>query len=344
MKPRSYYAETKASAVASAAEWLGDHTIKDGLVRSFRFHGFSTNLKVGKPEVIAPYPFGKLAPPVEGAGFGYTSSYAFTLTWTPGTLHLSGDVGELTLTHYHAMANFDEAISWALSSDFDYLLGKSDKRPVYNRDETLKAFRHYIYEEVRDEMFGRMSTRYRGKDVDGKAIYEPYHTGGALGDLRAWRREKPVWTKCRRAGMTRKDFEAELKYWQDDKPRVLYLEERKNDPYRSFDWRNDSPSEFWDYPECLDRLIRLYIHFNKHWQGNIEDLLTHEGRWRLWDEVESKMDSEDGAADVAYGVYGDDPCITRTYTWHDFFMIACIQHGCRMIAAKVGLAEKRVAA
>ena len=344
-KKESYYAEMVRKTKESAARDFGHHMIRDGLVRSFRFNGSTVTRELERPPI--PFPIGKMKNTfVEKANISLSSNYAFTLTWTPGHLTLAGDVGEMVITHYHAMPTLEEATHWALSSDFDYLLSKSDKKKVYNRDETLKQFKAYVYEEVREEMFGRWSQRYAGNDENGKPTYKRYHTGGVLGELRAWRKQEPTWNKCRRAGMKRAEFEAELKYWQEDKPRVLYLEERKrgrfDTPY--FKFGEDRPSDFWEYPDCLDRLVRLYLHFNQHWQGDIKGLLTNKGRWKLWEEVDRAMDSENAAYEVAYGVYGDDPYVSRTYTWRDFYQITAIQHGCRMIRQQLGLEARKEAA
>lgn len=62
----------------------------------------------------------------------------FNLTWAPGTLTLTGDVGEMTITHYNALAEFEEGIAWAANSDYDYLLGKAGVTPdVLHHERTI---------------------------------------------------------------------------------------------------------------------------------------------------------------------------------------------------------------
>lgn len=96
--------------LATAAEWIARHEMRDRPSRSFWF---------SEP--------------------GKGSIYAFALTWSPGTLALSGDIGELVLTHYHAMPTLEEAVAWAGRADADYLLGKSNRKQVINRKATIEG-------------------------------------------------------------------------------------------------------------------------------------------------------------------------------------------------------------
>ncbi len=70
---------------------------------------------------------------------GKGSIYAYCLTWAPGSLTLSGDLGELVIIHYQAMPTFDEAIRWAAGSDLDYLLSKSSRKKVIHRERTVQG-------------------------------------------------------------------------------------------------------------------------------------------------------------------------------------------------------------
>ena len=96
--------------IARASEWIARHEMRDRPSRSFWF-----------------------SEPEKG------SIYAFALTWTPGTMILSGDLGELVLTHYQAMPTLDSAVAWAAHADADYLLGKSNRKQVINREATIEG-------------------------------------------------------------------------------------------------------------------------------------------------------------------------------------------------------------
>lgn len=98
----------KQDAVTRATSWLERHIMTDRQSRSWHFY------KPNKGSV-----------------------YAYSLTWTPGSLFLAGDLGELTLTHYNALHDLESGLSWAASSDADYLLGKSDRKRVFDRQGTI---------------------------------------------------------------------------------------------------------------------------------------------------------------------------------------------------------------
>lgn len=62
--------------------------------------------------------------------------YAFRVVWLPGNLHFSGDLGELSLTHYHALPSWRAAVEWINQSDFHYLMEKSDAKEEFNQEKT----------------------------------------------------------------------------------------------------------------------------------------------------------------------------------------------------------------
>lgn len=78
------------------------------------------------------------------------SEYWFMVTWCPGSLTLSGDVGELTLTHYHAMPTWQEAVKWVSGADHGYLMQKSDKKRVFNEEETIKQIIYMADEHLNE--------------------------------------------------------------------------------------------------------------------------------------------------------------------------------------------------
>jgi hypothetical protein len=54
------------------------------------------------------------------------SFYAYSVTWTPGTIVLAGDLGEMTITHWHALHKFKSGMEWLATAHWDYLLSKVD--------------------------------------------------------------------------------------------------------------------------------------------------------------------------------------------------------------------------
>ncbi len=66
------------------------------------------------------------------------TEYWFRVTWCPSSLLLSGDVGEIVLTHYQAMSTWQEAAKWVLGADHGYLMQKSNKNRKFDQKETIK--------------------------------------------------------------------------------------------------------------------------------------------------------------------------------------------------------------
>lgn len=108
-------------AAETAKGWIAGHEISDRPCRSFHF---------STPEL--------------------GSIYAFSLTWTPGSLVLAGDLGELVLTHYHALKNFEYGLSWAAGSDVQYLLTKSDKKRAFDKEDSIDYLLEYAREHSPD--------------------------------------------------------------------------------------------------------------------------------------------------------------------------------------------------
>lgn len=63
--------------------------------------------------------------------------YGFRVVWLPGVLHLSGDLDELTVTHYVAMPTWPQAVNWVSDASFDYLMSKSTAQKEFNQRRTV---------------------------------------------------------------------------------------------------------------------------------------------------------------------------------------------------------------
>ena len=171
---------SRERAIEDANRNLGKHVIREEPVRSFRFFCPYVNKKVEKGRVDHRPGFVTFLPPIDKGSFSYSSTYCFTLTWTPGHMTILGDIGELVVVHYHAMPTLEEACKWLQSSDFNYLLSKTNVQRQYNRDGTWEEFRRGLNEEVLEHLLGRWDWR-RSK-----------RSHGDRDELRAWRRQKPV--------------------------------------------------------------------------------------------------------------------------------------------------------
>ncbi len=64
-------------------------------------------------------------------------NYAFRVVWIPGNLHFSGDLDEVTFTHYHAMPTWKEAVNWVDRAGFSYLMEKSTAKRKFVQLKTV---------------------------------------------------------------------------------------------------------------------------------------------------------------------------------------------------------------
>lgn len=100
---------------------------------------------------------------------GKGSTYAFVLTWSPGSVNLSGDLGELTVTHWHALHDFAPGMRWMADSHLDYLLRKTGAQDEVDPEATAR----FIIEIAQQELsFGDHSRLDRLKE-----IHRPKYSG-----------------------------------------------------------------------------------------------------------------------------------------------------------------------
>lgn len=223
------YRDMRERALRDAAKELGKHVMREEPVRSFRFHTHYVDKICSRPTRIDRGPgFVTFLPPTEGAKFAYNSTYCFTLTWTPGHMTIVGDIGELTVVHYHAMPTLEDACRWLQSPDFDYLLSKTNEQKQYDADATLKSFLAYINAEVIDHAIG---TPGWGK--------ERRRSNGDIHEMREWRKTQP------RGGQLNVEEENVFE-WLDNRPITVF-----DDPDRDCWqwWRKIAEHCGWGFDE-----------------------------------------------------------------------------------------------
>lgn len=294
-----------------------EHVIREEPVRSFRFHGHWADTLFTKTKVEG-YPFGKVIPPVMGHRFAYTSTYAFTLTWTPGHMTIVGDVGELTVVHYHAMPNLKDACEWLLSSDFDYLMSKTNVQQEFDRQATI------------DHMWSAIS---EGVEEHIKNLNE---------EIAAWQKDKPKWRK--RNGMKEADFEQEMRWWQGDDPNINYNFRKVEEPSYRVDrqyWTEDQ-KRGWSIPDGFDLLFKAWKFLSDecHIHFDPSELMDPDRREQLKEELENWC--VDRGPDEIIGMIVreldyDDYYGTTRYNDRNVWKMAAIQHGCRMILEQLNL-------
>ena len=109
-------------------------------------------------------------------------AYAYSLTWTPGSLFLAGDCGELQVVHYQALAQLEEGLRWAAGSDYDYLLSKTKLRRTYDPEATAREIIR-----MANEAAGESLKNLRAELREWRSSKEEY--GDALDD---WRADRPT--------------------------------------------------------------------------------------------------------------------------------------------------------
>lgn len=84
--------------------------------------------------------------------------YGFHVTWVPGFIHISGDIGDLTLQHYGAFHSLRNAMTWlAHETDDTYQLSKvahGQRIEEFDVERTVQTIEEHIKElaeEGRDE-------------------------------------------------------------------------------------------------------------------------------------------------------------------------------------------------
>ncbi|MEH0194526.1 hypothetical protein V7S57_02205 [Caulobacter sp. CCNWLY153] len=144
---------------------------------------------------------------------GMGSAYAFSITWTPGSIALAGDVGEITLTN-HSLGNLVGALSWAATSDTSYLLEKTDRRKVYDPQQTAADIIGFANESALWEEGDRLKDhrRWLRERPDPYAWVEPWTNGEyhwwdqAPGEWEMWAEDRPAPRAFTKERASRKDF------------------------------------------------------------------------------------------------------------------------------------------
>lgn len=98
-----------------------------------------------------------------------TGIYGFRITFAPGSLMISGDIGDLIVNHYSFTDPWNAA-AWVNGAEWDYFMGKAAAKKEYDRDETAQHIVSHAYEHLR--MGDRHGMKLMERIVD--------HFGGSL--------------------------------------------------------------------------------------------------------------------------------------------------------------------
>jgi len=78
-----------------------------------------------------------------------TGIYSFRVTWAPGVLVVSGDIGDATYRIWPSAATLWGAIELVHRAGYDYLTGKSTAKTEFDREATVRSLLHHADEAMR---------------------------------------------------------------------------------------------------------------------------------------------------------------------------------------------------
>lgn len=78
------------------------------------------------------------------------SAYAYRVTWCPYNLIVTGDIGEIVITHY-SFTDPWAAAAWINGADFDYCMSKSNVQKTYSPEATVQGIIEDIYAARRED-------------------------------------------------------------------------------------------------------------------------------------------------------------------------------------------------
>lgn len=239
-----------------------------------------------------------------------SSFYAYSVTWTPGTLVVAGDIGDLTVNHWHAMRTIEGTMDWLDGIDFDYFMGKSTQREQFDPDATVEDIARAANEPAIEMLNGYNP----GRHGFGRRSYGHRH------DLQRYRRERLAALLDWDQDETEWAVLGRVQNWRaiypDQRPVLAdYLPEKPEQPRITrvanpkYDRRK--PLADYDIPDGWKRWAAIWHECLDYEDPNI--VFTAEGRRRLKEEMRGKVDNERDAVDFAYSIGLDD--YYGTYNW-----------------------------
>jgi hypothetical protein len=242
--------------------------------------------------------------------FSPSSTFAFTLTWAPGVLSLSGDVGELSIVHYSTLDTFEDGIRWTLKADYDYLMGKSGVQKVYDPQAT--------YESILKDANRNVITALMGEHVFNRKLQRYVMSGGFRDDMRSYREgvnEAVV------------DFEKATAAWQDgdrstEQPVLkdfMPFDPRENDEYRDFQSTNGKVWRDW---------LLLWEHLGN---GDQENIFKAQCRREIRSHLRDLCDNQHELVEMMHEMGYEDYYGTDIYPDRSRWQVAAIKHGCQLL-------------
>lgn len=324
-----------------------EHIFVPAPSQSFSFFGHSRELRYS-PQLTR-----------ESVRVFRSSAYSFEITWRPGHILLTGDLGELTLVQKHAMPSFKEALEWVVDADYDYLMGKTNVKKVYDAEATYEYLIHMANREAIELLLGHSEW----SSQDQRYIRK----NGVRHDIRRYRNE------CKEAAL---EFEAALAEYAageqvEGEPRLedfLPYKEEFGAILQSNGWKNSvfilSREDYSNVHYTVSRAWEVYgyetwvsfwiaLRANGYYDptANPDDpdahptfVLNPRNRQELKEEIRNLCDQQHEIVKFLRDAGFDDYYGSDIYPEQTKWQIDAIKHGCKMLLAKVnadeGLATK----
>ena len=234
-----------------------------------------------------------------------SSFYAYAVTWTPGTLVVSGDLGDLTVNHWHAMPTLEATMDWLDGIEFDYFMEKYTQQRVYDQDATVEEIASNANEAALESM------------KNHRDAWREYRRD-SLEQLLEWDRDETQWAVLGRVpsrwwsvNPTQRPI---LSDYLGEKPEPLRIERVR---YPKHDHRN--PLNDYEIPEGWRLWAAIWHECLDYEDPNI--VFTAEGRRRLKDEMHGRLESQDGAITFcqSIGLYDYYGAYRYTYRQRSLF-------------------------
>jgi hypothetical protein len=215
---------------------FSEHVFVPAPSQSFSFFGHSRELKYVPQKTK------------ESSLVSRSSFYSFEITWRPGHIILTGDLGELTLVQKFAMPTFKEAMEWVVDADYEYLMSKTGVKKTYDADATYKYLIHSANREAIEHLLGHSEWSPK----ENRYI----RRGGVRADVRRYRAE------CKEATVELEKALSEyaLGDQSDESPKLedfLPYEEEFGSILRTRDWETEKLSRA-DYPDVHRTISRTW--------------------------------------------------------------------------------------
>ena len=321
-----------------------EHTFVPAPSQSFSFFGHSRELRYVPQKTT------------ESMRVSPSSAYSFEITWRPGHILLTGDLGELTLVQKFAMPTFKEALEWVVKADYDYLMGKTSVKKDYDPDATYEYLIQTANREAVEYLVGHSDWSIKEKRYIRK--------GGVRSDVRRHREEFKEAVIEFDAALA--EYEAGAK--DSEKPTLedfLPSPEEFGAVLRSTDWKSDrmdrdayrdvqrTISRAWDicgYENWVSYWVALYAKGYYDPMVNTDDpdehptfVLSPRNRRKLKQDIKELCAQQHEVVEFLHDAGFDDYYGSYIYPGRTNWQIDAIKHGCKMLLEKV-VADEELAA